>query len=43
MKLVSYETGYLIFGFIFLAGLAGYWLISRSLREPTAIYTTKDH
>ena len=31
-------TGYVVFGVLFVVGLAGYWWFSRLLRDPYVAY-----
>lgn len=40
--MASYLKFYVVFGLIFLAGIIGYWVVTRALRDPRRIYVTGD-
>ena len=40
--MANYLKFYVVFGVIFLAGIVGYWVVTRALRDPRRIYVTDD-
>ncbi len=40
--MANYLKFYVVFGVIFLAGVVGYWVVSRALRDPRRIYVEGD-
>jgi len=37
----EYLSHYIVFGTLFLAGTLGFWVVTRPLRDPSAVYETK--
>jgi hypothetical protein len=39
---LSYLLGYILCGGLFLGGIIAYWLVTRPLRDPDALYLRAD-
>lgn len=40
--MANYLKFYVVFGVIFVAGIVGYWVVTRALRDPRRIYVEGD-
>ncbi len=39
---MNYILGYIVCGAFFLGGIVAYWLVTRPLRDPDALYARND-
>ncbi len=39
---MGFILGYIVFGGLFLGGIVAYWLVTRPLRDPDALYHSGD-
>ena len=40
---MSYESGYIVFGALFVGSIAAYWIVTRAFRDPDRIYEVKSN